>query len=385
MKKLVLAAMTVLALGAAAAEQGVVNATVLNARREPKLNSPVMWKIRNGAVVKVTRVCENNWLEIEVASPAPVYVSEAYVVGGKAVSPVRMYTGKGNSFPSWGELKKGEQVILTDDRGYGWVRIVPPERMRAYVYGMYVKKANVVYVMSEVDGCKAHVTLLDEPWNVPSAKPEAAKPEAKPADKPAPAKPEAKPEAKSAAPAKPEANPAVKPAPAKPEAKPAVKPAPAKPEAKPAVKPEKKPAAKPEAKPADKPAPPKPEVKPVDKPAPAKPEAKPETKPAPAKPVAKAAPVKPDANLTALGIKGTAKGKPVKLTGTVVAVKSDIKAAQFALLDDSNANRGFVYYPEKAAELKKLEETKVTVQGESFLPPGWKTPVVVVRKIEKAR
>ena len=89
--------------------------------------------------------------------------------------------------------------------------------------------------------------------------------------------------------------------------------------------------------------------------------------------------------MKSLGIKETAKGRPVKLTGLLCSVKSDIKAAQFALLDDNSVNKGFIYYPGKAAELKKLEENKVAVQGESFLPHGWKTPVVVVQKIEKAR
>ena len=42
MKKLFLLAASALALFAAAEEYGVVNATALNARREPSLKSPVM-------------------------------------------------------------------------------------------------------------------------------------------------------------------------------------------------------------------------------------------------------------------------------------------------------------------------------------------------------
>ncbi|MBQ6352168.1 MAG: hypothetical protein IJJ28_02735 [Lentisphaeria bacterium] len=326
MKKLILLAMTVLA-AAALAENGVVNASLLNARREPTLKSPVMWKLRSGTVVNVTRVCENNWLEIELDATAPVYVSEAYAVGGKALAAVKMHAGKGKSFPAWGELKKGEPVELLDDRGYGWVRITPPKRLRAYVYSMYVKKAKVVHAMA-TDGCRTTVTASDDPWVMtPEAKPE-TKPEAKPEVKPE-AKPETKPEAK--------------PAPVKPEAKPA----PVKPEAKS-------------------------EVKPVTKPAP--------------KPVVKAAPFKPDDNMKAIGIKPTAKGKPVKLTGSVTAVTtSDLKAAQYALLAADSRNQGFLYYPGKAAELKKLQDAKVVVSGEAFTTPNWKAPVVVVTKIEKAR
>jgi len=344
MKKLILLAMTVLA-AAALAENGVVNASLLNARREPTLKSPVMWKLRSGTVVNVTRVCENNWLEIELDATAPVYVSEAYAVGGKALAAVKMHAGKGKSFPAWGELKKGEPVELLDDRGYGWVRITPPKRLRAYVYSMYVKKAKVVHATA-TDGCRTTVIASDDPWVMtPEAKPE-TKPEAKPEVKPE-AKPETKPEAKPA-PAKPEA----KPAPVKPEAKPA----PVKPEAKPAP-------VKPEAKP---------EVKPVTKPV--------------TKPVVKAAPFKPDDNMKAIGIKPTAKGKPVKLTGSVTAVTtSDLKAAQYALLAADSRNQGFLYYPGKAAELKKLQDAKVVVSGEAFTTPNWKAPVVVVTKIEKAR
>ena len=160
MKKLFVITAAVLTLFAAAAEHGVVNASVLNARRAPSLKSPVMWKIPSGHIVTVTGVCPNNWLEIEVGPEAPVYVSEAYVVGGKASASVKLHTGKGNSFPAWGELKKGDRVILTEDRGYGWVRIVPPESLRAYVYGMYVKKANVVFATTG-EKCERHVTIVD--------------------------------------------------------------------------------------------------------------------------------------------------------------------------------------------------------------------------------
>jgi len=383
MKKLFVITAAALALFAAAAEHGVVNASVLNARREPSLKSPVMWKIPSGHIVTVTGVCPNNWLEIEVGPEAPVYVSEAYVVGGKASATVKLHTGKGSSFPAWGELKKGDAVELTEDRGYGWVRIAPPKRLRAYVYGMYVKKANVIFATTG-EKCERQVTIVDEPWNVPSAKPEAKpapapkKPAPAPEAKPAPAKPEAKP-APAPAPAKPEA----KPAPTKPEAKPAPAPAPAKPAPAPAP-------AKPEAKPAPAPAPAKPEAKPAPAkpapaPAPAKPEAKPAPAPAPTKPEAKPAPAKIDAELLALKIQPTAKGKPVKLTGTVLSVVSKTKAAEFALLDDDNKNLGFLYYPGKAAELKKLVESKATVEGEAFMPPTWKTQVVVVQKLEKAR
>ena len=95
--------------------------------------------------------------------------------------------------------------------------------------------------------------------------------------------------------------------------------------------------------------------------------------------------MKIDSELIALKIQPTAKGKPVKLTGTVLAVDSKSRAADFALLGDNNKNLGFLYYPGKAAELKALVDSKVAIQGEAFIPPSWKTQVIVVRKLEKAR
>ena len=175
---------------ALAAGEGVVTADVLNARQRPSVKAPVMFRLKKGDAVRVISVEENNWMAISLPENAPVYVSEAYVVGGKALRNVKMYSGKGRNFPVWGELAKGEAVKLVDDRGYGWVRIVPPESLKAYVCTLYVKVEN---------------------------KPEAKQVEAKPEDKAEgkkaeAAKPEDKSEEKKEEAAKPEDKSAVKPA-----------------------------------------------------------------------------------------------------------------------------------------------------------------------------
>jgi hypothetical protein len=138
-----------------------------------------MMKLKEGAKITVIRRCGENWLEIALPPEAPVYVDEIFVVGGKAGKDLKMFSGKGRSFPEWGELKKGEEVKLENDRAFGWVRIAPPERLRLYVVALYVDGA---------DGVKAD----EKPTE---AKPE-KKIEAKSDEKPAEAKSEKKPEPK---------------------------------------------------------------------------------------------------------------------------------------------------------------------------------------------
>lgn len=217
MKKLAALMLAVVAAVAVRAEtEGTIkledDGSTLNARLQPSVKSPRMMRLKNGTKVTIISRCgkDGNWLEIAVPPDAPVYVDEIYVVGGKARRDLKMYSDKGRDFPVWGELKKGEEVTLTDDRKYGWVRIAPPERLRLYVVAAFV------------DGADA----LEKSEAKSETKPE-TKPEAKPA-----VKPESKPEVK------PEAKPEVKPE-AKPEAKPAAK-SEKKPETKPAAKPEKK-------------------------------------------------------------------------------------------------------------------------------------------------
>ena len=390
----------------AATEGTVVVDTTLRARKEPSVKSPVLMKLKNGAKVSIVSRCSEHWLEIAAPQDAPVYVDEAFVVGGKVSRDIRMFTGKGREFPSWGELKKGESVTLLDDRARGWVRIAPPERLRLYVVDLYVEGAEDVK-MTEKPEEKPEAKTTDKPENTPQAVPAAvpaAKAETKPAAKPAvkaetkpvalaakPVAPAAKPEAKAET--KPAAKPAVK-AETKPAAKPVAKPA--APAAKPAAKAETKPAVKPAAKPAapaTKPAA-KAETKPAVKPA-VKAETKPAAKPAapaakPAAPAAKPAakplaPVKPDAALQALNIKATDKGRIVKRTGILCETTDGVKAAKFLLLNDRDENVGFVYYPGKEALLKKLVDEKITIQGTEFRVPGWKNTVVVIQSLVRSK
>ena len=218
MKKSVLSLLAVCALSALAAGEAVVTADILNARREPSVKAPVRFRFKKGESVRVLAEKENNWLEVALPERAPVYVSEAYVVGGKALKDVKMFAGKGGSFPVWGELKKGDAVKLIDDRAYGWVRIVPPESLKVYVCSLYVK----------LDGSPEAV----KPAVKPEEKPEAVKPAVKPEKKPEAVKPAVKPEEKPEA-AKPAVKPEEKPETVKPAVKPEEKPEAAKPAAKP--------------------------------------------------------------------------------------------------------------------------------------------------------
>ena len=322
MKKVIgmfLAVMSAAALWAAT--EGTVAVPVLNARKEPTVKSPVMMKLKSGAKVTVIRRCGENWLEIALPPDAPVYVDEVFVVGGKASRELKMFSGRGRKFPVWGELKKGEAVELQNDRAYGWARIAPPERLRLYVVALYI------------DGAEA--VKGEEKSEVKSQDASEAKVEAKPETKPE-KKTEEKSEVKSEAKAE------------------------KKPEAKPKAKTEAKPKAKPEAKPK-----PKAEVKPK------------------AKPEAKLAPVKPDAALLELGIKDTDKGQVVTRKGTISEAAGSIKAASFILLGDRDVKHGFIYYPGKAAELKKRIGRPVVIRGTLFRVSGWKTPVIAVQKLEE--
>ena len=211
MKKIIGLFLAMAAAGSVWADtEGTVKVPVLNARQEPTVKAPVMMRLKEGQKVNIIRRCGENWLEIAAPSDAPVYVDESLAVGGKAHRNIRMYSGKGRSFPVWGELQKGEKIELKEDRGYGWVRIAPPERLRVYVVALYVDGADAVKSESDAEA-KPEAKAEEKTEAKPEAKAEdksEAKPEAKAEDKPE-AKPEAKPEEKTEA--KPEAKPALQP------------------------------------------------------------------------------------------------------------------------------------------------------------------------------
>ena len=139
MKKSIVTVVIALTASALFAAEGVVTANLLNCRREPNLKSPVMVKFKKGDKVNVVAEKENGWFELVLPEKARVFVSEAYVSGGKAIADLKMHSGKGKTFPSWGTIKKGEAVKTGNERGYGWVDIEPPKTLRVYVYNMYVE------------------------------------------------------------------------------------------------------------------------------------------------------------------------------------------------------------------------------------------------------
>ncbi len=327
MNKLILGLLAMAAFSAGvAASEGVVTASLLNARLEPSVKSPVMLKLKNGEKVEILSAAENNWLELAVPERAPVYVSEAHVVGGVASANIRMRAGKGAEFACWGVLKKGEKVTLLGDRAFGWVRIAPPERLRIYVVGLFVDGE----VPSAVDKSVA------SPGGDVPVKPEEASPSAAPEMK---LKNDVEQEKNSASGA--------------------------------AVSEgaeEKKTVA------------PAAETVPVAEKVPAT-----ESQPKAELKTPAADPVKPDAVLTALGIAADSIGREVKLTGTLVAVGSSKSPATNYALMGEKSNQGFVYDAGNTGELKKLEGARATVTGIAFQVPGWHAPVVVMQLAEKAR
>ena len=116
---------------------GTVNATRLNLRMAPSLQSP-----RAGIVKKDTKLNvvarHDNWLAIEIPSSVKVFISEAYIHNNKTIRRVAMRSGMSASAPTYGDLPKGFEVKVMDERNYGWVRIEPPKHLRVYAAIVYV-------------------------------------------------------------------------------------------------------------------------------------------------------------------------------------------------------------------------------------------------------
>jgi hypothetical protein len=116
---------------------GTVNATRLNLRMAPSLQSP-----RAGIVKKDTKLNivarHDNWLALEIPSSVKVFISEAYIHNNKTIRRVAMRSGMSASAPTYGDLPKGFEVKVMEERNYGWVRIEPPKHLRVYAAIVYV-------------------------------------------------------------------------------------------------------------------------------------------------------------------------------------------------------------------------------------------------------
>ena len=171
---------------------GKVTADRLNLRFAPELKSPVAGRVVKDAQLQVYGV-KGQWLEVAAPETLKVYVSEAYIANGKTIASIRMYSDKSSTSTCLGVLPAGSEVKMIDDRGYGWVRIAPPEMIRLYTARMYV----------EFDAAK-----LAAPETAPAAAPETAKEAVKEAVKEAAP---ATPVAETATPATPAADPKASP------------------------------------------------------------------------------------------------------------------------------------------------------------------------------
>ncbi len=123
--------------GAADGVPGKVVADRLNLRFAPELKSPVAGKVVKDTALTVYSV-RGNWAEVGAPENLKVYISEAYVSGGKVIRAVQMRSDKSATAPSFGELPEGSEVKLLDDRAYGWVRIEAPENLRLFAARMYL-------------------------------------------------------------------------------------------------------------------------------------------------------------------------------------------------------------------------------------------------------
>lgn len=173
---------------------GKVTADRLNLRFAPELKSPVAGRVVKDTQLQVYGV-KGQWLEVAAPETLKVYVSEAYIANGKTIASIRMYSDKSSTSTCLGVLPAGSEVKMIDDRGYGWVRIAPPEMIRLYTAKMYV----------EFDAAK-----LAAPETAPAAPPETAKEAVKEA---APATPAPETAVPAAPAADPKASPVAVPAP----------------------------------------------------------------------------------------------------------------------------------------------------------------------------
>ena len=331
-------------LSAASSVPGKVTANILNMRLTPSLQSAVAGKIRNGQALAIT-AARGMWLEVQAPDSVKVYVDEAYISNGKTLRELTMYAGMSRKAAAYGKLPKGTDVQVTKERGWGWVRIKPPQSLKVYVANAFVSyDADALAKVMEENKSKA----AEAARTAPAVKEE--KKVEKPAEKPA-VKEE-----------KPAEKPAVR------EEKPAEKPA-----GKPAVKEEKK-VEKPAAKPAVK------EEKKADKPV---------ILPAPVKKSAPAPFRADDPRVKALQEYGVdvmkEKPQPIVLEGHLLRIPSSVNiATNYAIGGDNRKNLGFVC-AEEDGMLSPFVDQRVKITGRKFTIKGWKAPIVWLDEIDKVK
>ena len=117
---------------------GIVNTDVLNLRLQPELRSPVAGKVRKDTKLTITGK-KGSWLEVAAPEAVKVYVSRAYVSRGRAIADLTMRLSMSSKAASLGQIPKGSPVKIISEHAYGWARIQPPESLRVYAASVYVQ------------------------------------------------------------------------------------------------------------------------------------------------------------------------------------------------------------------------------------------------------
>ena len=129
---------------------GTVNTAVLNLRLQPGLRSPVVGKVKKDAKLVITGK-KGSWLEVAAPEEVKIYVSRAYISKGKTITDLTMRISMSDKAASFGKIAKGTPVKILSEHAYGWARIQAPESLRVYTAAMYVEfdKAAVRKVAAE--------------------------------------------------------------------------------------------------------------------------------------------------------------------------------------------------------------------------------------------
>jgi len=119
--------------------QGIVTATLLNVRVRPARHYETIAQLRKGDVVTVVSE-EKGWLEIALPHDAKAWVAERFLGpdGKVSVSAVRIHSGPGLAFTSFGKLERNEQVVRVGEARNGWQRIARPKNTTAWVDSSFV-------------------------------------------------------------------------------------------------------------------------------------------------------------------------------------------------------------------------------------------------------
>ena len=82
---------------------------------------------------------KGSWLEVAAPEEVKIYVSRAYISKGKTITDLTMRISMSDKAASFGKIAKGTPVKILSEHAYGWARIQAPESLRVYTAAMYVE------------------------------------------------------------------------------------------------------------------------------------------------------------------------------------------------------------------------------------------------------